>query len=241
MPRFEVYASDHALQYFSFSREKEEGESERDAALELVRATVALMGDWIAPLTVDVRVESCDPSNYYSEDSDHPPQRAAWFLRRHQVDERLFISEMWVDVEERRVDVIGEVEILELVGESLAQSPPREGVEVTLAELAVRSAAIVLPPNIDLALTYGGGSLTPVLVGDGGRQLAIGPDSGPVGPPVRVHAYNSHGETSLQIELHWDLWRAHPAGIAQARAAVERVLARGRGWHLKKERPPLPK
>lgn len=241
MPRFESYASDHALQYFSFAREQEEDESEQASAQELVKAAVALMGDWIFPLTVDLRVETCDPSNYYFEDSEHPPRYAAWFLRRHQLDERLFISEMWEEAQERRVDFIGEEEIGALVEEALSQAPPLESLEVTLAELAVRSAAISLPLDVELALAYGGGPLKPVLVRDGDHQLAMGPDHGPVGPPVRLRAHNAHGHTRLQLELHWDFWREHPAGIAQARAAVERVLARGRGWQLTKERPPLPK
>jgi hypothetical protein len=232
MSPFEIHASDRSLQYFSFSREIEEGESERSAAVELLKAMAALMGQWISPLTVDIRVESCDPLNYYIEDSDHPPAQAAWFLRCRNLDDRLNIGEMWIDSEERQVDVIGEAEILAVFDEALAQPAPIEGLEVSLAELAVRSAAVALPSELEVTLSYAGGPLKPLFVRDGERQLALGPTGGPVGPPARLRAYNTHGKTSIQIELHWDLWREHPAGIAQARAAVERILARGRGWQL---------
>jgi hypothetical protein len=232
MSRFESYASDESLQHFYFAREPTAEESDRAAALELVAATSALMSDWIAPLAVSVRVESCDPSHYYFEDDDHPPARPHWFLRRHELDPRLFITEVWIDSEERRVAAIGGAELLSLVQEALAQPPPLEHLEVTLAEVVVKATEVALPEGIELALTYGGGPLKPVLVFDGKRWLALGPDHGPVGPPARLRASNIHGRTTIGLELCWDFWREHPAGRAQARAAIERVLARGRGWQL---------
>ena len=95
MERFESYASDESLRYVSLVREEEEDETDQMAALELVVSTAALCGDWILPLTVNVRVESCEPANFYIEDSEHPPALQAWFLRLRELDERVHISPIW--------------------------------------------------------------------------------------------------------------------------------------------------
>jgi len=232
MVQVESYASDEPLLWFALSREGGEDEGERAAALELVAATSAFFGDWISPLAASVRVESCDPANYYFEDSDHPPACPHWFLRRRELDERLFISEAWVDSQERRVDVIGAAELLALVEEALAQPPPVEHLEVALAEVLVRATEVALPDGIELSLRYAGGAIKPILVRNGERWLAQGPDYGPVGRPAGLRASNDHGVTRMVVELYWDFWREHPEGRAQVRAAIERVLGRGRDWQI---------
>ncbi len=240
MSRFESYASEESLQHFFLGREQTEEESERAAALELVAATAVLMGDWISPLTVSARVESCDPSHYYFEDLDHPPAQAAWFLRRHELDPRLFITEVWVDSQERRVATIDAGNLSSLVEEALAQPPPLEHLEVTLAEIAVKATEVALPQGMTLALRDYRGPLNPVLIFNGESWLALGPDQGRVSPPARLRAYNQHGRTTISLELCWDFWREHAAGRAQLRAALERVLERGRGWKLEQGELPLP-
>lgn len=230
--RIEAYASDESLQFFSFVREEAEDETDRAAALELVSAAVALCDDWIFPLTASVRVESCAPANHYFDDLEHPPARPAWFLRQHGLDERLYISPAWIDSQERCFDVIGGEEILAVVHEALAQPPPAEHLEVTLAELLIDATAVVMPQGADIALRYYRGPLQPLLLRDGEKLLALGPDHGPVGPPASLRASNEHGRTSLSLTLFWDLWTHHPDARAQARAALERVLSRGRGWRL---------
>ena len=56
--------------------------------------------------------------------------------------------------------------------------------------------------------------------------------------PSRVET-TKYGSMRISLELCWDFWREHPAGRAQLRAALERVLERGRGWKLEQgELPP---
>lgn len=232
MSRFDCQASSEWLQYFSFIREEAEDEDDRRAALELVAATIALCGDWISPLAVSLRVESCDPSSYYFEDAAHPPARPAWFLRRAEMDKRVVIGESWAGSVEKRVDVIDGAELATFTEEALSQPAPQAHLQVTLAELAIRATEIVLPDGVELALSYGGEPIEPVLIRDGQRLLAQGPDGGAIGPPARLRAYNHHGTTSLELELFWDFWQKHPAGRIQLRAAIDRVLGRQRGWKL---------
>jgi hypothetical protein len=239
MERFESYASDESLHYIALVREEPEQETDQMAALELVAATAALCGDWIAPLTANVRVESCDPANFYIEDSDHPPAFEAWFLRRRVLDERLHISPIWNNSQERHAEVIGEAEMLEVVREAIEQPPPADHLEVTLAELLIQATAVALPQGVELALRYSRGPIDPLLVNDGQKTFALGPEYGPIGPPARLRASNEHGITNLSLSLLWDLWILHPAGRAQVRAAVERVLSRGRGWRLEQGELPL--
>ena len=122
--------------------------------------------------------------------------------------------------------------MIEVVREALKQPPPGDHLEVTLAELMIQATAVVVPLGVEVALRYSRGPIKPLLVTDGQKTLALGPDYGPIGPPARVRASNEHGITRLSLFLFWDLWFLHPAGRAQLRAAIERVLSRGRGWRL---------
>jgi hypothetical protein len=47
-----------------------------------------------------------------------------------------------------------------------------------------------------------------------------------------LRASSDHGVTRIVVELYWDFWREHPAGRAQVRAAIERVLSRGSNWQI---------
>jgi hypothetical protein len=232
--RIEVYASDESLQFFYLAREQAEDETDRAAAIELIDATVGLCGDWILPLTASVRVESCAPANYYFDDLDSPPSRPSWFLRRRELDEQLYIVPAWINPQERRVETIGSQEIMSIVQEALAQPSPSDHLEVAFAELQINATAVVVPEGAEIALRYYRGPLQPLLRKDKERVIALGPDHGPVGPPAQLRASNQHGITHLELSLFWDLWKDHPAGQAQVRAAIERVLDRGRGWRLDK-------
>jgi hypothetical protein len=238
MSRIASYASDQALQTFVLSRDEAEGEDDRGAARELIAATSALCDGWISPLAVSLLVESCDPTNFYLVDHDTPPASPSWFLRQRELDARLFVSPDYERPQERQVDAIGAAELLATAEEALDQPSPASHLEVALSVLSVNALAVALPEGIELALHYPGGPLQPVLVGDGNRQLALGPDYGPVGPPARLQASNAHGVTRITLELYWDFWIEHVDGRAQTQAAIARVLARGRDWQLVQgERP----
>lgn len=232
MRKVDVYTSSESLLWFVLRREGKEGDTERDDALELVRAMNTFCEDWISPLTAAVRVESCDPSNYYLEDSSTPPARPAWFLRRNELDARLYVGPVWIDSQERQVARVGATELLELVEESLSQPAPTPHLEVALAEVVVDAAEIAVPQGIELSLQYGGRPIESVQVRDGERWLASGPTWGPAGPPVHLRASNIHGATKIVVEFFWDFWREHPEGLAQVRAAIDRVLGRGRDWQI---------
>jgi hypothetical protein len=234
MSLIESYASDESFQYISLIRQvDEEDESCRDAALELVAATSALCGDWISPLAVSLRVEVRNPEDFYFVDEKHPPARPAWFLRLREWDKRLSLSPDWIAPEERRADAIGSAELLAFVEEALDQRPAAMPREVALPELTVNALAITLPEGVELEPRYMGMPVHPVLKRDGQRSRALGPKNGVAGGmPARLRASNSNGLSRLGISLCWDFWSVHPAGRAQVRAALDRVLGRGQGWQL---------
>ncbi len=240
MSEVESRASDEALLWFALQRDQAEGETARGVADELVEALAALLGDWISPLTVGVRVESRDPANDDLEDDGNPPERAAWFLRRRQLDGRLLIQPSWIDSQERQAESIGASEISLLIVESLAQTPPLGGLEVALAELEIAAVEITLPEGIELRLVADRKEICPILIRRGTHWLAQGPDYNFVGPPVALRASNRYGTTKIVVEFFWDLWRNHPAGLAQVRAAIQRVFARERGWQLREGTLPPP-
>jgi hypothetical protein len=231
MYHIECYASDQALQTFILVREEAEEENDRAASLELIVSVSALCEGWIYPQAASLLVESCDPANFYSVDWDSPPTQAAWFLRKRELDARLFVSPEYAHSKELQVEGIGAAELRAFVQEALAQPPPAEALEVTLSALSVHAVAVALPEGVALALRYPGGPLSPVVAQDGPRLRVLGPDYGPIAPPLRLHASNQHGLTRLTLELCWDFWTEQPTGRAQVRAALERVLVRG-GWRL---------
>jgi hypothetical protein len=170
--------------------------------------------------------EDDDPISFYVVDSEAQP---SWFLRQ-RVDARLFVSPDYQGSQLRPVEAIGAAELLEVVTEALDQPPPGEHRTVALAVLSLNAVAVAVPDGLELTAHYPGGPLQPVVVAQGQERWALGPDHGPVGPPLRVLARNDHGRTRLTLELCWDLRCEHPAGRTQTRAALARVLARGRGW-----------
>jgi hypothetical protein len=197
-----------------------------------VRSVNAFFGDWISPLTAAVRVESCDPANYYIDDSSCPPDRPAWFLRKSDLDARLYVGPVWINSQERHASRIGATELFALVEEALAQPSSAAHLEVALAEIVIDATEVALPHGVDLSLQYGGRPIESVQIRDDQRWFVSGPTWGPAGPPARLRASNSHGRTDIHVEFCWDFWREHPEGLAQVRAAINRVLDRDRGWRV---------
>lgn len=234
MSSFESNASESSLQRFSLFREEGEDESGRAGALELVAAIGSLCQEWISPLAVSLYVESRDPANFYVADGGLPPNLPAWFLRKRDLDERLSVSPDWVSSQERQVEAIHDAQLRTFVEEALDQRPSAAHLETTFSSLTVNALAMVLPDDVELSLRYGGRSLNLALVRDRQRTLVLGPSDGPAAMPATLSASKEHTLTYLYFSLHWDLWVKHPGGRAQVRAAIERVLARGRGWQLEK-------
>ena len=233
MARVECNASDKVIQYVSFVRPGDDEGSCRAAAMDLVAAASALCGEWITPLAVTMRVESRNPEDYYFADEEHPPTHPAWLLRLHEWDERLSLHPDWIDPQERRVDAIGAAELLAFTEEAVDQRPPIQPREIALPELMVNALALALPEGIEIDPRYRGMPVNPVLERDGQRMLVLGPKVGiGGGMPALLSASNRNGTSHLQLELCWDFWKAHPAGRAQLREAVERMLSHGRGWQL---------
>jgi hypothetical protein len=240
MNKVDSRASDESVLWVTLQRDQAEGQSIHAAVAELVEAIAAFLGDWISPLVVGVRVESCDPANYYLPDDDNPPERPAWCLRRRLLDERLLIQAPWIDSQERQADSIGAPELSSLVDEALAQPAPLPDREVTLVELLIPAVEVALPEGIELKLVADRTAISPVLIQHGTRRLAQGPDNNLIGPPVAIRASNHYGSAKIVIELFWDFWLEHPAGLAQVHAAVARVLARGHGWVVTEGNLPPP-
>ncbi len=234
--RIETYASDDWVLSFSIAREHAEGERCRETSLELVAATLSLCDDWISPLALSLRMESRDPSEEYSTDDSHPPTHRSWFLRQRILDENLQPRPDWIDPEIREVESVGTAELLAFVEEALSQNPPLESLEVALSELNVKAFSVSLPDGIELEPLYAGRPAHPVVVYAGSRTTVLGPKFASVGAtPLRLWALSSqYGTSSIRMELCWDFWTKHPAGIAQLRRALEHVYARGRGWRLER-------
>lgn len=229
MYRLNCYASDQALRTFTLARDEAEGEDDRGAALELVGALSALCEGWIEPQAASLLVESCDPSSFYAVDHGAEPEQPAWFLRRRQLEPRLFVSPAHEAAREVQVEQIGAAELRAFVEQALAQPAAAADRVVSLASLSVDAVAVTLPEDVELALHYPGGPLSALAVRDGAQLRVLGPDAGPVAAPVRLRAANHHGVVRLTLELYWDFWIEQPIGRAQVRAALERVLGRG-GW-----------
>lgn len=233
--RVTTLASDESIQDFVFIRKQEHGESGSSAALEQLTAMLEFCGDWLTPLAVSLRVENREPDDYYFADDAHPPLRQFWLLRRRVWDERLSLRSYWRSPEERLVDVVGPAELLAFVEEALAQPPSEEALKVALPELAVTAVSIALPEGLDLEPLYNGRPVHPASIQEGRRRSVLGPTSGAAaGMPVRLNVTDQYGASRIALELCWDFWTKHPAGIAQLRSALERVSARGRGWQLER-------
>lgn len=232
MTEFESRASDEPILWFALQQDQTERQTARAVAGELIDAIAAFLGEWISPLTVGLRFECRDPDNCDLEDQSHPPSRATWFLRRRQLDERLLIQPSWTGSEERQADLIGSAEVSSLIAVAFAQAPPLANLEIALAELEIAAVEVALPEGLEIKLLAGNKQVLPVLLRSGARCLAQGPDFNFVGPPVSLRASNRYGSTRVVVEFFWDFWLKHPAGLAQVHAAINRVLARGRGWQV---------
>ncbi len=232
----ETYASDGWVLSFSLAREHAEGERCRETSLELVNATLSLCEGWISPLAVSLRMESRDPNEEYSTDDSHPPTHRSWFLRQRNLDENIQPRPDWIDPEVRIIESVESANLVAFVEEALSQKPPLESLEIALLELTLKAFAVSLPDGIELEPLYAGRPVHPIVVQRGARLTVLGPKFGGVGAtPVRLRALSSqYGESSIRMELCWDFWTKHPAGIAQLRSALDRVFARDRGWHLER-------
>lgn len=234
--QLETYASDEWVEFFLLARAHDDGESCQSSSLELIEAILLLCEEWIVPLGVGLRLESRDPQQACSTDDENPPARRFWLLRQREWDERIALRRYGADLEERTVESIGAAELRLFVAESLGSRSPVEGQEVAVAELVLSALRVGLPEGIVLAPLYDGRPARPVVVGDGRRSWILSPKSGGVATsPLRLRGGTSqYEESSIELEICWDFWTKHPAGIAQLRGAFDRVFARGRGWKLER-------
>lgn len=234
--RIETYASDDWVLSFSLAREHAEGEHCRETSLELLNAMLSLCEKWIAPLAVNLRMESRDPDDDFSTVDAHPPIHGSWFLRQRMLDENLQPRATWSNPEVRVVESVDASTLSAFVEEALHQRAPLESLEVALSEVSVDAFAVSLPDGVDLEPLYNGTPARPVVVRTGSQSTVLGPKFAGVGAtPLRLRAINyQYGTSSIKMELCWDFWTKHPAGIAQLRSAIERVSARGRGWQLER-------
>lgn len=235
----QTLASDESLQDLVLVRQQHHDESGRSAALEQIAAMLALCGDWLTPLAVSLRVENREPDDYYFADDAHPPPRQFWLLRRRVWDERLSLRSYWHNPEERLVDAVGSAELMAFAEEALAQPPSESALRAAMPELAVTAVSIALPEGMDLEPRYNGRPVHPVSIQEGQRRAVLGPTAGAAASmPVRLNVTDQYGTSRIALELCWDFWTKHPAGIAQLRSALERVFARGRCWQLEREETP---
>lgn len=238
--QIETYASDEWVEFFLLVRAHDDGDSCQSSSLELVEAILLLCEEWIVPLGVGLRLESRDRQQAGATDDEHPPARRFWFLRQREWDERIALRRYAADGAEREVESIGAAELRAFVAEALGSSSPMEGQEVAVAELSLSALRVGLPEGIMLAPLYDGRPARPVVVGDSRRSSILSPKSGGVATsPLRLRGGTSqYEESSIELEICWDFWTKHPAGIAQLRRALDRVFARGRGWQLDRGKIP---
>jgi len=227
----DTYASDNALSSIFLYRDEFPQETDQDAARELVTALAALCESWIKPLAVSMLFEPCDPDNFYRVRNEVTLLHPAWFLRSKELYDGVIIVPSFVNAVEKRRASIGEHELKFALKEALAQPCPEAGLCVALAYLETNAVAVHLPHKGELKLRYAGGPLEPLRAERNGELFAVGPDLGPLGPPLVVRGFNEHGIMRLSLTIYWDLWIKHPVGRAQTLMGVERVLGRP-GWRL---------
>lgn len=217
--------------------EADEGEGQLELANQVITAVDALAADWLEPLAWDMYLGCLDAELMDTPMHSKPPQ-PYWLLRKEQIPAGVEVRPIHSDHIICCEPVLLSEPIRAWAARALAQTcadaPHSIPYWVGLDTLAIRAR---LPVLVDSAAherlrvdCYAGTITIPVDCIDNQFWVSGPPEKHVIGPPVRLTASNLYGMVvDLDLAIYWSPWLNQP-GRALVDAAVERVLALGRGW-----------
>jgi hypothetical protein len=214
-----------------------EDEVEAQTLDETLLAVEALTEGWVEPLALHLSVGCFDTEALHAPVACRPPQ-PEWFLRKQELPSGVEARHMYKDPVIDTADALSKESVRTWVARALRQDCPNAPRFIPswrgLWWPAVRtrmSESLRLGEHEVLRVDCYAGTLSvPLERGAEGAWI-----SGPllhyvIGPPVDLAAINCDGLVTIDLNVYWTLWIDEPAGRAQVEAAVDRVLALGRGW-----------
>jgi hypothetical protein len=232
----DTYAYEEPQASFLLEREPQDDESDLQFTDLALSAAEALCAGWLESLAWELFI-ACRDEDFYTHQSRVPP-RSHWLLRKQQIAQGI------------RLDTLYTAEVIETVPELvpdgmrtwirsalIQQCPGAPRFIPAWASIWSRAIRAKLPePSClsgrdELHVDCHAGIVSVPLEHVESDVWVSGPlDSHHVSPPASLILSNQGGFLTLSLQLCWSLWITNPAGRAQAEAAVDRVLALGRGW-----------
>lgn len=218
-------------------RESEEGATEQQVAEEMLTAMEVLSAGWLEPLAMHLSVGCYDTEAFYAPSDCRPPQ-PQWFRRKATISPSVKARPIYVDPIIDTVPEFTSEGTGAWIAHALMQECPNTPRFIpSWRELWWPAVRVRLPessrgPQRDaLQVNCYAGTLSVPLEKANDATWASGPlQDYVIGPPAKLVAYNEDGVIAVQLRTYWSLWIDDPAGRALVDAAVDRVLALGRGW-----------
>lgn len=233
----DVHAYEESRWSVRLERESEENESEQDLAKEVLAAVDELAAGWIEPLALHLSIGCYDTETFHAPIDCEPPA-PQWFLRKEIIPTGVKAAYVYVDPVMDTAPELSSQEIHEWVARAMAQEcsgTPR--FIPSWRELYWQAVRVNLPDPSGMAgcdslrVSCYAGTVSIPLERSANEAWLSGPLANyGFGPPVKLLAHNYDGVIDVGFDVYWSLWINEPAGRAQVDAAVDRVLALGRGW-----------
>ncbi len=223
----EIQVYDSPLSTVRLERFEADDEDDAGATAELLAAADDLARGWLLPLGIGLRIDCLERENFMQASPTVRPAKPHWFLRRAELPADVHVQAPFTDSQTQLEPQLDAQTIARWVKEATVQ-PCADARHVTaLGEMRWTIIRARLPVPGDL-VTMDGPHVVPSRIETiDGARWATAPIDGPQQPPLLLRAVNDHGVTSIWLETYWSAWVDHPALVGDA---VERVLARGRGW-----------
>lgn len=234
---FDIHAHEEALLRVGLEREPNDQESLLDSTRNAILAIQIFCAGWLEPLVWELSIACQDSELLHIEQRCQPP-RPDWVLRRARIPSGVQARLLHVAPVLRTLPAFSPEDMHAWVTEALNQECPGAPRFVPAwSRLWSRAMQAALPDpqrfagrdsmQIDC---YAGPTSIPLECRDD-KVYVSGPlESHVFGPPAALTLGNDDGFLTIDFEVYWDLWITEPAGRAQVEAAVDRVLALGRGW-----------
>jgi hypothetical protein len=215
-----------------------EGEGHLALAEQAIMAINALAGGWLEPLAWEMYVGCLDIELMHATMEQDPPQ-PFWLLRKERIPAGIELRPGYGNHTIVTEPTLSSERIQAWVSRALAQpcaDAPRfipywDGFD-TLAMRARLPASVANTADESLGMRcYAGNIAIPLERHDDQVWVSGPPEKYLIGPPVSLSAGNMDGHyINLDLAIYWTPWIRDPAGRAMVDAAVDRVLALGRGW-----------
>lgn len=215
-----------------------EGEGQDTLAEQAIAAIDVVTAGWLAPLAWEMYVGCLDTELMHAAVACELPQ-PYWLLCRERVPPGIDVDPVYDKHMVATETELSPDRLRPWITQALAQTcghaprfVPYWDSFHTLAMRARLPEAVSSPRQETLRMEcYAGTIIMPIDRIDGQGWVSGPPEQHFIGPPLKLTASNMHGMyINLDLAIYWDLWTRDPAGRAQVEAAVERVLALGRGW-----------